>query len=65
MLLAGTDRYYRAASSLGIVQHLTWPALQPFFEGINDELGLRCHIRSEILRIDADARLQVRYLFER
>jgi hypothetical protein len=63
--LTGTDRYYRAASSLGIAEQLSWPALHPFFEGINDELGLQCQVRSELLAIEADARLRVRYVFER
>ena len=63
--LSGTDRYYRAATSLGIAQHLTWPALRPFFDGINDELGLGCTVHAQVLDVGDDARLQVRYVFER
>jgi hypothetical protein len=65
VMLAGADRYYRAASSLGIAHLLTWPALEPFFHGINDELGLQCRVRSELLAIETDARLRVRYVFEK
>ncbi|MFT3925531.1 MAG: hypothetical protein QM778_23530 [Myxococcales bacterium] len=62
--LSGVDRYYRAAESLGLVDQLTWPTLHPFFEGIRDELGIDCDVRSELLQRHSDARLVTRYTFQ-
>lgn len=45
----GTSRYDRIAKKLDIEQHLTWPELIPFFEGIAEERGVQC-------RVDADLR---------
>ena len=40
----GTSRYDRIAKKLDIEQHLTWPELTPFFEGIAEELA--CQLQS-------------------
>ncbi len=37
----GISRYDRIAKKLEIEQHLTWPELVPFFEGIAEELNNR------------------------
>ena len=63
--LSGVDRYYRAANLLGIAHTLTWPTLHPFFEGINDELGLGCQVASQIEERDGVERMDARYKFER
>jgi len=63
VLLTGVDRYYRAASELGLVQLLRWPTLHPFFEGIRDELGIACEVDSQLIAVESGARLSVRYQF--
>lgn len=65
VLLSGVDRYYRAARELGLVELLRWPALHPFFEGIRDELGIACSVESQLLAVEPEARLRVRYVFRR
>lgn len=65
VVLSGVDRYYRAARELGIVQLLRWPTLHPFFEGIRDELGIACEVDSQLLAVEPEARLRVRYVFRR
>jgi hypothetical protein len=62
--LTGVDRYYRAATALGIEQQLSWPVLHPFFEGIRDELGLQCVVSSALLSVERDARLHAKYRFQ-
>jgi hypothetical protein len=47
--VCGISRYDRIAKRLGIEEHLTWPVLTPFFEGVARELNLQC-------RIDIDGR---------
>ena len=47
--VCGISRYDRIAKKLDIEQHLTWPVLTPFFEGVAQELGINC-------RIDIDGR---------
>jgi len=42
--VCGISRYDRIAKKLDIEQHLTWPVLTPFFEGVARELGIRCGI---------------------
>lgn len=61
--LDGVDRYYRAARDLGLVEHLQWPTLHPFFEGIRDQLGIACEVESKLLAVDVEARLSARYVF--
>jgi hypothetical protein len=44
----GISRYDRIAKKLGIEQHLAWPELTPFFEGIAEELDVACAIKSDL-----------------
>jgi CRP-like cAMP-binding protein len=44
----GTSRYDRIAKALDIEQHLTWPELTPFFEGIAEEMGVACKIETDL-----------------
>lgn len=63
LLLTGIDRYYRAARELGLVQQLRWPTLLPFFEGIRDELGIECEVDAQLLAVEPESHLRVRYVF--
>ena len=42
--VCGISRYDRIAKRLGIEEHLTWPVLTPFFEGVAQELNVQCKI---------------------
>lgn len=44
----GTSRYDRIAQKLGIEEHLTWPELTPFFQGVAEELGIRCRVEGDL-----------------
>jgi hypothetical protein len=35
----------------------------PFFEGIRDELGIACEVESQLIAVEPEARLSVRYVF--
>lgn len=50
----GACRYYRIAKKLDIESHLVWPVLLPFFEGIAEEVGVRCGITMDIKTLEAD-----------
>lgn len=52
--LEGVDRYLRILSQLGIDQHIKFPTLIPFMNGIKDELQLSCKIdfQSEINKVE-------------
>lgn len=42
--VCGISRYDRVAKMLKIEEHLTWPVVTPFFEGVAQELGIQCNI---------------------
>lgn len=42
--VCGISRYDRIAKMLKIEEHLTWPVVTPFFEGVAKELGIQCNI---------------------
>lgn len=44
----GTSRYDRIAKMLGIEEHLTWPELTPFFQGVAEEMGIRCQVAGDL-----------------
>lgn len=44
----GTSRYDRIAKMLDIEEHLTWPELTPFFEGIAEEMDVACKIETDL-----------------
>ncbi|HAR96879.1 MAG TPA: hypothetical protein DCR97_13100 [Deltaproteobacteria bacterium] len=50
----GSCRYYRIAKHLSIEGHLTWPTLIPFFEGIAEELGIRCSVEMTVQSLEDD-----------
>ena len=59
----GVSRYDRIAKRLGIEQHLTWPELAPFFEGVAEELGVKCKIEGELKELGEEGRYDCVYTF--
>lgn len=59
----GTSRYDRIAKKLDIEQHLTWPELTPFFEGIAEELGIDCKIETDLKELGVDGHYDCMYRF--
>jgi CRP-like cAMP-binding protein len=59
----GTSRYDRIAKKLDIEQHLTWPELVPFFQGISDELKLSCRIETDLRDLGDGGRYDCIYRF--
>jgi hypothetical protein len=46
--VCGISRYDRIAKKLDIERHLTWPVLTPFFDGVADELDIKCQIEIDL-----------------
>jgi hypothetical protein len=59
----GISRYDRIAKKLDIEQHLTWPELIPFFEGVADELGIKCKIEGDLKELGEGGRYECLYRF--
>lgn len=59
----GTSRYDRIAKMLDIEQHLTWPELTPFFEGIAEEMGVACKIETDLKELGEGGRYDCTYRF--
>jgi len=59
----GTSRYDRIAKKLDIEQHLTWPELTPFFEGIAEEMGVDCRVETELKELGEGGRYDCTYRF--
>ena len=59
----GTSRYDRIAKMLDIEQHLTWPELTPFFEGIAEEMGIDCRIETDLKELGEGGRYDCTYRF--
>ena len=59
----GISRYDRIAKKLDIEQHLTWPELIPFFEGIAEELGISCKIETDLKDLGDQGRYDCIYKF--
>lgn len=57
----GVSRYDRIAKKLDIEQHLTWPELTPFFEGIAEELGVSCSIETDLKDLGEAGRYDCTY----
>jgi CRP-like cAMP-binding protein len=60
----GISRYDRIAKKLDIEQHLTWPELVPFFEGIAEELDIKCAIETDLKDLGEGGRYDCIYKFE-
>jgi hypothetical protein len=59
----GVSRYDRIAKKLDIEQHLDWPELIPFFEGVAEELGLDCRVEGELKELGEGGRYDCTYRF--
>lgn len=59
----GISRYDRLAKALDIEQHLTWPELTPFFEGIAEEMGIDCRIETDLSELGEGGRYDCTYRF--
>ena len=59
----GISRYDRIAKKLNIEQHLTWPELTPFFEGIIEEMGCTCRIETDLKHRGAEGQYDCMYRF--
>lgn len=59
----GVSRYDRIAKKLDIERHLTWPELIPFFEGVADEMGIKCKVQGELKELGEDGRYDCLYRF--
>lgn len=59
----GISRYDRLAKVLDIEQHLTWPELTPFFEGIAEEMGIDCRIETDLKELGEGGRYDCTYRF--
>jgi CRP-like cAMP-binding protein len=57
----GISRYDRIAKKLNIERHLTWPELIPFFEGVAEELGIKCKIQTELKELGEEGRYDCLY----
>jgi len=61
--VCGISRYDRIAKELDIEQHLTWPVLNPFFEGVPQELGIRCGIETDGWGLGAEGQCDCYFTF--
>jgi CRP-like cAMP-binding protein len=59
----GISRYDRIAKKLDIEQHLTWPELTPFFEGIAEELNIDCAIETDLKDLGEGGKYDCIYKF--
>jgi CRP-like cAMP-binding protein len=59
----GVSRYDRIAKKLNIERHLTWPELVPFFEGVAQELSIKCKIQTELKELGEEGRYDCLYRF--
>jgi CRP-like cAMP-binding protein len=59
----GISRYDRIAKKLDIERYLTWPELVPFFEGVAEEMGVRCKIEGELKELGKEGRYDCLYRF--
>jgi len=57
----GVSRYDRIAKKFDIEQHLTWPELTPFFEGIAEELGVNCRVDTDLRDLGEGGRYDCTY----
>ena len=63
--LTGSDRYYRITKALGMNNHLEWPVLHRFMEGINDEMQANTEIKSEMLDVKDNGECHERFTIQR
>jgi CRP-like cAMP-binding protein len=59
----GISRYDRIAKKLDIERYLTWPELLPFFEGVAEEMGVKCKIEGDLKELGEEGRYECLYRF--
>lgn len=59
----GISRYDRIAKMLDIEEHLTWPELIPFFQGVADQIGIKCKIEGDLKELGEGGRYECLYRF--
>jgi len=59
----GISRYDRIAKKLNIERYLTWPELVPFFEGVAEELGIKCKIEGSLKELGEEGKYECLYRF--
>jgi hypothetical protein len=59
----GISRYDRIAKKLDIERYLTWPELVPFFEGVAEEMGVKCRIEGDLKELGEEGRYECLYRF--
>ena len=59
----GVSRYDSIAKKLDIERYLTWPELIPFFEGVAEEMGVRCNIQGDLKERGKEGRYECLYRF--
>jgi CRP-like cAMP-binding protein len=57
----GISRYDRIAKKLDIERYLSWPELIPFFEGVTEELGIKCKIEGDLKELGEEGRYDCVY----
>lgn len=59
----GISRYDRIAKKLDIERSLTWPELIPFFEGVAEELGIKCKVDGTLKELGEEGKYECIYRF--
>jgi CRP-like cAMP-binding protein len=59
----GVSRYDSIAKKLDIERYLTWPELIPFFEGVAEEMGVRCNVQGDLKELGKEGRYECLYRF--
>lgn len=57
----GISRYDRIAKKLDIERYLTWPELIPFFEGVAEEMGIKCKVEGDLKELGEEGRYECVY----
>ena len=57
----GVSRYDRIAKKLDIERYLSWPELLPFFEGVAEEMGIKCKVEGELKELGEEGRYDCVY----
>jgi hypothetical protein len=57
----GVSRYGRIAKKLDIERYLSWPELLPFFEGVAEEMGVKCKVEGELKELGEEGRYDCVY----
>lgn len=61
--VCGISRYDRIAKKLDIERCLTWPVLTPFFDGVADEMGIKCRIEIDLRELGEEGRCDCFFKF--